>query len=310
MEDERRPEESRSRRKPQSRNSKAAQVAQRRREERQERAHLENLRQKQTKKAKKQNKARRRISRAAIKRILIMLGILLALILSMIIFFRVRDIQVQGSAYYTDEEIIDASGLEEGDNLLTLSRADVAGNIMAKCPYVASVRVVRQLPDTIQIIIEEFDATYAVRDSKGENYLITAGGKVTEKVDAVTASQHIIIKALTIQTPTIGEMVKVMAPTGQEINAQGQLDALLLVLQQIEAQELLNEITTVSVPNSFEITLQYTDRFVVTIGDTSDLEYKINYLKKVIDGQKSYATGTIDLTQAIDGKAYVMLDQE
>ncbi len=307
------------RRKPQKRNSNAAQAAQRRREERKERAHLENLRQKQTRKAKRHNKTRKRISRATMKRILIMIGILFALILSMVIFFRVRNVQVQtmrmnvevgSNSYYSADEIIAASGLEKGDNLLIISRADIAGNIMAKCPYVSSVRVVRKLPDTVQIIVEEYDATYAVRDSGGDYYLITAGGKVTEKITEDMADDHIIIKDLTIVTPSIGQMAVVMAPSGQEIAAQGQIDALKLLLQQIEEQELLNEVTSVSVPSSYEISLQYTDRFKVTIGDTSDLRYKITYLKTIIESQKPYATGMIDLTQAADGKVSVRLDEE
>lgn len=307
------------RRKPTARNSNAAQVAQRRREERKERAHLENLRQKQTRKAKKRNKARKRISRATVKRILIMLGILLALILSMIIFFRVRDIEVQtirkgvevsGNSYYSASQIIEASGLEEGDNLLLISRADIAGNIMAKCPYVSAVRVVRQLPNAVQIIVEEYDATYAVRDGKGDYYLITAGGKVTEKVTEVIAAGHIRIRDLTIQTPTVGQAATVMAPSGQEVAAQGQMDALKLLLQQIEEQELLSEISSVSVPSSFDLSMEYSDRFTVKIGDTSELKYKISYLKSVIEEQKPYATGTIDLTRASEGKISVMLDLE
>lgn len=309
----------RQRQKPPERNSKAAQVAQRRREERKERAHLENLREKQTRKAKKRNKTRKRISRVAVKRILIMLGILLALILSMIIFFRVRDIEVQtmrkgvdvsGNSYYTASQIIEASGLEEGDNLLLISRADIAGNIMAKCPYVSAVRVVRQLPNAVQIIVEEYDATYAVRDSQGEYYLITAGGKVTAKVDEVMASEHIRIRDLTIRTPKLGDAAKIMAPNGQEVAAQGQMDALKLLLQQIEEQDLLNEITEVSVPNSFDLSMEYSDRFTVKIGDASELKYKINYLKSVIEEQKPYSTGTIDLSQAAEGKVSVMLNQE
>lgn len=312
-------EPSRQRRKPNQRTSNAARAAQRRREERQERAHLETLREKQSRKAKKRNKPRKRISRTAIKRILIMLAILLALILSMIIFFRVRNIEVQtvkqgidvlGNGYYTAEEIIAASGLEEGDNLLILSRAEIAGNIMAECHYVSGVQVLRSLPDTVQIIIEEYDATYAVRDSEGEHYLITAGGKVTEKITAATAGQYIRIKGLTINPPAVGQIATVMAPSGQETAAKGQFDALTLLLRQLEEQELLKVISSVSVPSSYEISLQYTDRFTVKLGDTSELTYKINYLKKVVDEQKPYATGTIDLTQAAEGKVSVMLDTQ
>lgn len=296
-------------RKPQTRNSKAAQTAQRHREERQERARLENIREKQTKKAKRRNKARKRIKRETLRRILIMVAIAAALVLSMIIFFRVRTIDVQGISYYNQEEIIEASGLEKGDNLLIISRADIAGNIMANCPYVESVRVSRQLPDTIIISIEEYDATYAVRDGNGDCYLITAGGKATEKIAEGKAADYIQIQNLTIVTPEIGDYVQPMAPAGQEIAAEGQMNALKLLLKAIEDNELLKEVASVSVPNSYEMSLWYTDRFLVQIGDESDLNYKMNFLKQVVQSQKPYAVGTIDLTRAAEGKTFVSLTE-
>ena len=237
-------------------------------------------------------------------------GICIAVILSMIIFFRVRSVEVQGNSYYTAEEIIDASKTETGDNLLIISRGDIAGNIMAKCPYVSSVRVTRQLPDTVVLHIEEYDATYAVRDGAGEYYLITADGKVTEKIAESLAANYIEIKDLTVQTPEIGSVVSVMAPSGQELTAQGQLDALKAVLKAVEESQLLKQIASVSVPNSYEISLWYLDRFEVTLGDTSDLAYKFEYLKNVVESQKSYSTGKIDLTESVSGKVYVTLNEE
>ncbi len=178
---------------PERRSSRAAEVARRRREERKERVRLENLRRKQTQKTKRRNKTKKRISREALRRILIMGGIALAVVLSMVIFFRVRHIEVRGGSYYTADEIIAAAGTEVGDNLLIVSRGDIAGNIMAQCPYVASVRVTRQLPDTVIIHIDEYDATYAVRDGEGEYYLITADGKATEKITSAVAANYIKI---------------------------------------------------------------------------------------------------------------------
>lgn len=293
-----------------ARHSRAAQVAQRRREEKLERARLENLREKQSRRARRRNRVRKRISREAFKRMVIMAGIVLAVILSMLIFFRVRSIEVQGTSYYQPQDILDAAGVEKGDNLLILSRAEIAGNVLEKLPYAQSVRVSRQLPDTVIITVTEYDATYAVVDAKGEYYLITASGKVTEKITAAKASEHIRIEALTIETPTLGGQISVMAPVGQEVAAQGQLTALKKVLTAIETYGLQQTVRSVSVPSSYEITLRYEDRFDVKVGDTEDLNYKFQFLIQTVKSQKSYATGTIDLTQAADHRVTVSLDSE
>lgn len=275
-----------------------------------ERARLENLREKQSRRARRRNRARKRISREALKRMVIMAGIVLAVILSMLIFFRVRSIEVQGTSYYQPQDILDAAGVEKGDNLLILSRAEIAGNVLEKLPYAQSVRVSRRLPDTVIITVTEYDATYAVVDAKGEYYLITASGKVTEKITAAKASEHIRIEALTIETPTLGGQISVMAPLGQEVAAQGQLTALKKVLAAIETYGLQQTIRSVSVPSSYEISLRYEDRFDIKVGDTENLNYKLQFLIQTINSQKSYATGMIDLTQAADNRVSVLLDSE
>ena len=291
------------------RDSRAARTAQRHREEKKERERLENLREKQARKAKRRTRVRKHISSATWKRIFIVVGIAAALLLSMIIFFRVHHIEVQGADYYTAEEIIARSGLEEGDNLLTISRGNIAGSVMAHLPYVATVQVSRQLPDTVVIHVTEYEATYAVPDSTGAYYLITAGGKATEKIDVSTLGDHVVIENLTIETPVIGEAVSVMAPEEQKTEAEAQMEALKTVLNAIEAGNMLQQIASVSVPSSYDISLWYGDRFLVKIGDTTKLDYKLAYLTAAVEDQKPYATGTIDLTQAADKKVIVSLNK-
>lgn len=287
------------------RDSRAAREAQRRREERKERERLDELRQKQKRKAKR--RTRKRISPETWKRLLIMGGIVVAVVLSMVIFFRVQTIEVVGNGYYSLEEIVQAAGVAEGDNLLTVSRGSVAGNIMAQLPYIESVRVTRNLPNTLLLTVSEFDATYAVTDTEGDWYLITANGKVTEKVEAREAKSHIQVTELTIEPPTVGEIIQVHADEEEELAAQGQLNALTSLLTEIENAELVKQIVSVSVPSSYHISVSYEGRFAVDLGNTERLDYKLEFLKKVIAEQKEYASGTIDLSLSEGEEAHVML---
>lgn len=287
------------------RDSRAAREAQRRRQERKERERLDELRQKQKRKAKR--RTRKRISPETWKRLLIMGGIVVAVVLSMVIFFRVQTIEVVGNGYYSPEEIMQAAGVIEGDNLLTLSRSSVAGNIMAQLSYVESVRVTRKLPNTLLLTVSEFDATYAVADTAGDWYLITANGKVTEKVEAREARSHIQVTELIIEPPTIGEIIQVHAAEDEELTAQGQLTALTSILTEIENAELVKQIVSVSVPLPYRISVSYEGRFEVDLGNAERLDYKLEFLKKVIAEQKEYASGTIDLSLSEGEEAHVML---
>lgn len=291
-----------------ARDSRAAAEAQRRRDERKERTRLNGMRDKQKRKAK--HRVRRRISPEAWKRIIIMGGIAVALVLSMIIFFRVRTVEVQGNNYYTSDEIVQAAGIASGDNLLTLSRGEIAGNVIAQLPYVKAVRVTRTLPDTVVISVTEHETTFAVTDAGGKYYLITAAGKATEQVEEHEAKSHILIQDITVQPPVIGEQIHIAPNEDGSVSPQEQFDALTLLLREIEASQLEKDITVVSVPSAFNLTVWYEDRFEVRLGTTDDLAYKLEYLKVVIQEQKEYTTGIIDLTFSSGPEAHVMPNEE
>ena len=85
-------------------------------------------------------------------------AVVLAVVLGMSIFFKVETIKVSGCSKYSAWEVSEASGIEKGSNLMTLSRAQVSGSIMSRLPYVKTVRVGINLPDTVNIEIVERDS--------------------------------------------------------------------------------------------------------------------------------------------------------
>lgn len=289
------------------RDSRAARTAQRHREERKENARLSGLRQKQRRKAKQ--RTQKTLPVDVWKRLLIMAAVVIALALSMIIFFRVRHVEVRGNVFYTAEEVSAATAIASGDNLLTISRGQVAGSIMAQLPYIESVQVRRQLPDTVIVTVTEFDTTYAVQDAAGAWYLMTATGKLTEQVSEQAAKEHIQVENLILKDPVIGGQAEPSAEEGKEDPARRKLETLLVLLREIEAADLVREVSSVNVLSTSSISLWYGDRFQVELGGSDELAYKLEYLKLIIAEQKDYTTGTIDLSLTNGNEAYVIPNQ-
>lgn len=235
-----------------------------------------------------------------------MAGVLVAVILTMVIFFRVETIQVTGNSYYDEEEILQACGVATGDNLLTLSRGKISGSIMAPLKYVDSVKVSRQLPDTLIIRITESKPRYAVQDENGNYYLMTAQGKIVEQITPSAAKEFTMVQELIIVTPAIGEEVQIYAESGDESKAKGQLTAMKSLLVAIEEATLGRHVASVQIPSSFKVSVWYEDRFYVELGNTTRIDYKLEYLKAVVEREESYVTGTIDLTLK-DGDKAIML---
>lgn len=86
----------------------------------------------------------RRVRSGALGKLLIMLAIVAAVVFGVAIFFKVSTIEVQGNTVYSSEQIVEASQIQPGDNLLTVNKALAVGNIKAALPYVEDVSIAPQ----------------------------------------------------------------------------------------------------------------------------------------------------------------------
>ncbi len=125
----------------------------------------------------RQQKLRRR----AIYATLVLFVVIIGFILAFTVFFNIRRFEVRGYSVYTDAQIIEASGVSKGDNLVALNREKVEKNITKKLPYIASVEIKNGFPDKIIFVIHEDAIRSAVETSSGV-ILLDKDGKVLSKV--------------------------------------------------------------------------------------------------------------------------------
>ncbi len=115
--------------------------------------------------------------------------LILAVILGgSIVFFKINVIEVEGNVHYTEEEIVDASGVNLGDNLLLTRDTTVVARLLTQLPYVSSVTLSHKLPDTLMITVAESDAQAAIYDGSGSWWLMDSSGKLLELLDSGTDS--------------------------------------------------------------------------------------------------------------------------
>ena len=111
--------------------------------------------------------SRRRGRFGGLYKVMSVLLIAAAVITACVVFFRVNAIQVEGNVRYTPEEIIDASGIQLGDNLIALSRGRISAGIRAQLPYVEGVAIHRSYPDKLVIRVTERVAAASVDSAEG-----------------------------------------------------------------------------------------------------------------------------------------------
>ena len=245
-------------------------------------------------------------------------AVVLALVLCLSIFFRVETITVSGANAYSAWAIREASGVEEGDYLLTFSKARACAKIKAELPYVDTVRIGIKLPNTVNIVIEEIDVVYAIQDVDGIWWLMTSEGKIMEQTDTAGAGDYTKVLGVKIVTPepekqavafqnltTESQTEQETSPEGETqvtpviITEQQKLSAALTILQALELNEIVGEAASVDVSDLTRIELWYGTRYQVNLGDTNNMDYKIACLKYTVSSLAEYDSGELDISFTI-----------
>lgn len=234
-------------------------------------------------------------------------AVVVALVLGLSVFFKVKTITVSGAEVYSAWAVREASGIEEGDNLLTFSRARANAQIYANLSYVEKVRIGIKLPDTVIIYIEEADVAYAIKSGDGDWWLMTSSGKVVEQVDSATAEQHTQLLGVALESPKVGEDAVAVEDLPTETDASGEyipvtvtgaqrLYSALQILKALEDNDIVGEAASVNVSRLDDIILWYGTRYQVCLGDTSKMERKIQWMNDVILQMSDYQSGILDIT--------------
>src|SRR5699024_6455576 len=147
-------------------------------------------------------------------------AICVCLIAALTLFFRVDVIEVTGGQRYTAQQIRDASGIQEGDNLLLLNKYNASGSIAAELPYIEEIRIHKELPDTLRIEVTECRTPVAVVQD-GAAWLISSGGvsgkgRIVDRKDASAAADYAVVTGCALRAPSVGGEVVL----GQEFSLQ------------------------------------------------------------------------------------------
>ena len=215
--------------------------------------------------------------------------IVAVLVFSVGVFFRVRTIEVEGASKYTEEEIISASGLQYGDNLFFVNRFSASSSIFSRLPFVDSASIDRSFPSTVIIRVEESSAEAWV-DWMGQSWLLTVDGKLLGTATEEDIAPLIAVKGISPVTPSGGSAMEV------EPEDESRFLYLMEILQAMQAQGFLGEVTELDVTTLTDPTFRYLDRFTVSLGARSETEYKLRLVLGAVAQLEADYTGYIDVS--------------
>lgn len=242
----------------------------------------------------KSRRRRRRNSRGGAPAVLVLLCLVVAaaaILTAMTIFFKVRSITLSGETRYSAQEVAEASGLREGDNLILFNKFRAINSIFDACPYLHTVQMRRRLPDRVEILVTECvpvavieDEPAMTPDPKDKNktvpiggtgkWLIDIEGKLLEQVKEVPEGLC-YLRGLTLKKPKIGKYANF---SDEDLEKPA-----FLLLNTAKDNDILPDIGEVDFSEPYNIRFTYTNRFTVAIGSAEELEKKIRYLRLITE---------------------------
>jgi len=221
--------------------------------------------------------------------------VIIVTVFLMSVFLRVSDISVEGNIHYTDEEIIKAIDIEQGDNLFFFDRFAAISRVFAKLPYVEEVSVTRRLPNKVIITVQECKALayIAVGD---EYWTIDRSCKILGKATNEELGTLIRIDGVEPGTLLIGERLT-MADGDDE-----SVDFIADVLFQIQERGLSEHIRNADFSDKIGAFIQYGSKYTVIIGGKSNVEHKFAMLESVLDQLKEGDIGVIDVSDGTSAR--------
>jgi len=94
--------------------------------------------------------------------------------------FPIKHILFMGNRHITDDELMELSGIQSDDSLVTISHREVSRGLL-KSPWIRSVSVRKEFPESLSVMLEE-TIPFALLDMNGHLLLVDEEGELLEEL--------------------------------------------------------------------------------------------------------------------------------
>jgi len=214
--------------------------------------------------------------------------------------FVVKSINITGSLRYTNEEIIESSGISAGVNLYSFRASSVVNSLTLKCPYIRDVVLERRVPSTVNITAEEdIPAYYAV--IYGEYKILSEGLRVLETVDTEAIPEGIP----KLKLPTVSYAV---AGRKLEFESEKRENEIYEILKTVRASELASRLTVIDLRDRYDISMICDGKNKLILGENTDVDYKLRVAAKVLLDEMFTTDNKFRVDLTVRGKTGVIMD--
>ena len=200
---------------------------------------------------------------------------LVIIVLCMTCFFNYTadNVRINGLTLYTKEQIMGIGGISQKGNLVRTDTDSIENRLKKYLVYIDDVQVKKKYPSTLEININEAEK-YADISFDKKYYVLSTSNKLLECENSKRNKKIPLIKGVELKNPKAGEEIHSTDPMKAKI-----LKSIMESLSKLE----FNNITEIDLTDRTDIILNYGDRIKIYIGSSVDIDYKLKYIKTIID---------------------------
>ena len=222
---------------------------------------------------------------AAVGGMIFLMGLLLLILPT----FRVKSIRVEGSTHYTEEEIIEASGIKLGDEILAIgSKDEIRKRIWTwdTNRYIDEVQIKTGISSVIIRVAPPKNLMYTEFNDK--YYMIDRNFRVLREGE----SEEDFVGIPRVELPTILSLA-----VGSELNFEEDTDLSYVgaLLDTLEDARLLENVTVLNVSSKFSLSYQTANGCRVELGRAGDLSSKLLLAEEIL-GRRGEARAIVDVS--------------
>ena len=197
--------------------------------------------------------------------------------LSNVPLFNIKNIEVVGNTKLSEDKIIDLSGISDSVNLFKLDKASVKKAIKENA-YVENVEINRKFPNKVIIDIKEREAKYMLQFADSYVYINNQGYMLEISNEKI---QVPIIVGFTTDLSNIKPGNRIKVDDLQKMNM------VIKIFETAKTSGIGDLITKIDISNSKNYTIGLEgEGKTVYLGDCSDLNTRIIYLKAILDANQ------------------------
>ena len=193
-------------------------------------------------------------------------------ILSVTVFFNIETVAVKGSSQYTVEEIIAASGINGGDNMIRKNMGKAEEKITSELIYIETAEIKRKLPSTVEISVTPCTET-ACMQKDGGFFVVSGMGKILKLSEDVQEGLLIFYGANPAEDMDLG-----MTFASEDEN---KTEVIYDLLSRRDSG-FVSKITSFDVTDRLNISCVYDDRINIELGVISEIDYKFRLAEEII----------------------------